>query len=149
MTIRCRFHFMYMQRTFILMLVATIVFAGCKSKKASLAPSDNTLTVNPSFEPDGFPDETILSEELIGVVTSEQKRMGCDLLVRVISNDDKNEITDSTSLFTATYLYPVQLDEKYRKDGLKIKFRYRPSRAFSGACVVGMPAIFEDVSLVD
>jgi hypothetical protein len=91
----------------------------------------------------------MLSDELIGVVTSEQKRMGCDLLIRVITKEDVDKVTDSTSLFTTTYLYPVQLDEKYRKDGLKIKFRYRPSRAFSGACVVGMPAIFEEVSLIE
>ena len=72
-----------------------------------------------------------------GVVTMAHAAHGCPLLVETATSE-------GTKLFI-----PIGLDEKYHKDGLKLKFTFRPSRASSGACNEGRPAILEDVSVVE
>lgn len=72
----------------------------------------------------------------LGVVTMAHASHGCPLLVETTTGE-------GTKL-----LIPIGLDEKYHKDGLKLKFSFRPSRASSGACQEGRPAVLEDVTVV-
>lgn len=45
------------------------------------------------------------------------------------------------------YLIPIALDDKYKQNGLQLTFKYRPSRASSGECRKGNPAVIEEVSI--
>lgn len=71
-----------------------------------------------------------------GVVTLTQAKDGCPLLVRL----DPQK--------TGEVLIPIGLDEKYQREGLQLKFSYRPSRASSGSCMKGTPAILEDIHII-
>ncbi|MEO8069098.1 MAG: hypothetical protein ABI599_15480 [Flavobacteriales bacterium] len=71
-----------------------------------------------------------------GVVTTAQAKGGCPFLV-IMDSGEGNKA-----------LIPIGLDEKYLKDGLKLSFKFRPSRASSGGCLTGRPAILEEVSVV-
>ena len=69
-----------------------------------------------------------------GRVTTEFVAEGCPLLIHV--DDAKN-----------LYLYPLGLEEKYKRHGLHITFKYRPVKAATGDCRKGSPAEIEEVSL--
>ncbi|MCB9193756.1 MAG: hypothetical protein H6597_04415 [Flavobacteriales bacterium] len=71
-----------------------------------------------------------------GTVTSEHAAEGCPWLVRI---DDAGG---------TRYLIPVALEDKYLRDGSHITFTYRPSRANSGNCGLGDPAILEGVKVI-
>ncbi len=71
-----------------------------------------------------------------GVLTTAHTSHGCPYLVEADVDGAK------------VLLIPIGLDEKYLKDGTKLSFTYRPSRASSGECHEGQPAILEEVSVV-
>lgn len=71
-----------------------------------------------------------------GVVTTAQSKSGCPFLVIMASGEGDKA------------LIPIGLDEQYLKDGLKLSFKFRPSRASNGGCLVGRPAVLEEVSVV-
>lgn len=62
---------------------------------------------------------------------------GCPLLLRL---DPEKE---------GQWLLPIALDKQYQKEGLRLKFSYRPSRASSGSCTKGTPAILENIHVMD
>lgn len=70
-----------------------------------------------------------------GKVTTAFAGDGCPLLVRVEGVD-------------GLYLIPIALEEKYKEDGLRLTFKYRPSRASSGECRRGSPAVLEEISVL-
>lgn len=47
-----------------------------------------------------------------------------------------------------TPLLPIGLDKQYLVEGMHLKFTYRPSRASSGNCFKGTPAILEDIHVI-
>lgn len=69
-----------------------------------------------------------------GRVTTEFIGDGCPLLIRV--DHAKN-----------LYLYPIGLEEKFRKHGLHLTFKYRPVKASTGDCRKGSAAEVDEVSL--
>lgn len=69
-----------------------------------------------------------------GRVTTNYVSEGCQLLVQL----DQGKV----------FLIPVGLEEKYRKNGLHLRFKYRPSKISQGECLKGQPAEFEEVSIV-
>ncbi|MBK6777514.1 MAG: hypothetical protein IPG74_17295 [Flavobacteriales bacterium] len=71
-----------------------------------------------------------------GVLTAAHASHGCPYLVEADVEGAK------------VLLIPIGLDEKYLKDGTKLTFTYRLSRASSGECHEGQPAILEEVSVV-
>ncbi|MFZ1687932.1 MAG: hypothetical protein WAU70_10950 [Flavobacteriales bacterium] len=71
-----------------------------------------------------------------GIVTTAKAKVGCPYLV-LMSTDEGDKL-----------LIPIGLDEQYLKDGLKLMFKFRPSRGSSGDCLAGRPAILEEVSVV-
>jgi hypothetical protein len=74
---------------------------------------------------------------LHGTVTTAHAAEGCPFLVQL---DDATGREDP-------FLLPIALDPRFLQDGLKLRFTYRPSRAPSGQCLKGQPAILEDISL--
>jgi hypothetical protein len=58
---------------------------------------------------------------------------GCPHLVEITTPEGKQ------------WLIPIALDTQYLKDGLKLRFKHRPSRASSGSCTKGQPAILEEI----
>ena len=108
-------------------LVATItacaLLCACGSKKTSV---DNAAAVEQMEANNGFST---------GRITNAFAGDGCPWLIRVDHADN-------------LYLIPIALDEKYKKDGLQLTFKYRPSKASSGDCRKGSPAVIEEVSVV-
>lgn len=70
-----------------------------------------------------------------GVVTMKAAGDGCPLLV-ILDGGAKEA------------LIPIGLDKRYQQEGLHLKFTYRPSRASSGECGKGSPAILEDITVI-
>lgn len=102
--------------------VSALVLA-CGSKKPSV---DNAAAVEQMEANNGFST---------GRVTNAFAGDGCPWLIHVDHADN-------------LYLIPIAMDEKYKKDGLRITFKYRPSKASSGECRKGSPAVIEEVSVV-
>lgn len=119
------------------MILSSIKF--CLSSAAmmlliSCAPKSTEITTDSKK---AEPTKEVATQEKIyteGTVTSDFKEKGCDFLIRV-----KN---DSTSrVFSA-----INLGEKYKKDGAKISFIYRLSRApRKGPCRTGVLIYLDEV----
>jgi len=69
-----------------------------------------------------------------GTVTMAFKEEGCAVLIKITSKSDFE------------YLIPIELDIKYRKEGLNLRFNFVPSRAPQGDCTMGQMAVLEDIS---
>ena len=69
-----------------------------------------------------------------GRVTTAFAEEACALLVKL---DD----------VSGTYLIPIALEERFKQNGLHLRFKYRPSRANNGGCMKGQTAILEEVSV--
>lgn len=72
-----------------------------------------------------------------GIVSREHAEEGCDYLIKL-----------EEAINGSNYLLPIGLDVKYKKQGLKLKFTYRTSRASSGTCMHGQPAILENIEVI-
>ena len=81
--------------------------------------------------------ETPADEFYTGIVTKDHAADGCDYLIKMTNKNANME-----------YILPIGLDVKYKKQGLKLKFTYRLSRASSGTCTVGSPAILENIEVI-
>lgn len=71
-----------------------------------------------------------------GTITTAFAGEGCPVLLML---DGKAE---------EPILLPIALDERYNVHGMRLSFTWRPSRASSGACMKGMPAILEDIRVL-
>lgn len=71
-----------------------------------------------------------------GEVTTDFAKDGCPVLI---------QYKDSEEL---KYLIPVQLDEQFKKHGLKISFSFHYSRIMQGECQMGQPAVLEDIKVL-
>lgn len=96
------------------------LLAGCNGSK----PATTVETTSPPVE--GL---------MTGTLTTAFAEEGCAYLVAL---DQPTEVT---------HLLPISLDEQYLKDGVKLSFTYRLSRASSGSCAKGQPAILENISV--
>jgi hypothetical protein len=112
-----------MKEHLIMAFTACVLLAACGSHKATL---DNSAAVQEQEANNGFST---------GRVTMAFAGDGCPVLIRVDHSDN-------------LYLIPIGLDEKYKQNGLQLTFKYRPSRASSGDCRKGSPAVIEEVSVV-
>ncbi|MBL8001880.1 MAG: hypothetical protein JNL05_07960 [Flavobacteriales bacterium] len=101
-----------------LTLVALLLLGACANKQPAVT---------------GEPAPTVV--KYAGTVTLKAAGDGCPLLV-ILDGGDKQA------------LIPVGLDKRYQQEGLRLKFTYRPSRASSGECGKGSPAILEDISVM-
>lgn len=104
-------------------LAACALLWACGSNKTNV---DSTAAIEQQEAGNGFST---------GRVTRAFEGDGCPVLIRVDHSDN-------------LYLIPIGLDEKYKQNGLQLTFKYRPSRASSGDCRKGNPAVIEEVSIV-
>lgn len=72
-----------------------------------------------------------------GTITTAFEAEGCPHLILLDNPPDRAD----------PYLLPIGLDQRMLKDGVKLRFTYTPSRAPSGACGKGMPAVLENVTV--
>lgn len=108
--------------------VVVVAMVGCGSTKRSatiVTPTPATTTTSTTT------DEAFS----FGRVTNGFANDGCPWLISI-------EKEGST-----IYLIPIALDDQYKKDGLHLKFTYRPSKASSGGCMKGQPAILEGITI--
>ena len=68
-----------------------------------------------------------------GVVTNEFEKDGCAWLIQF--NDGVE----------GKYLIPVQLEDEFKKNGLKIAFTFHYSRISQGVCQMGQPVVLEEI----
>ena len=101
-------------------IAAIGVLTACNGSKTTTAAESTTA-----------PTEGVLT----GTITTAFAAEGCAYLVVL---DQPKELT---------HLLPIGLDEQYLKDGVKLSFTYRMSRASSGNCAKGQPAILENISV--
>ena len=104
-------------------MAAGALLANCGAKKSSV---DNATVVERMEANNGFST---------GRVTRAFEGDGCPVLIRVDHSDN-------------LYLIPIGLDDKYKQNGLQLTFKYRPSKASSGDCRKGSPAVIEEVTIV-
>jgi hypothetical protein len=71
----------------------------------------------------------------LGTVTLAHAAEGCPVLIAL---DPPGELG---------HLMPVGLDDRYRKEGLKLSFTYTLSRIHSGGCSKGTPAVLDSIAL--
>ncbi len=107
----------------ILLVTITAMLAACGAKKTSV---DSAAAIEQQEANNGFST---------GRITNAFASDGCPWLIRVDHADN-------------LYLIPIALEEKYKQNGLQLTFKYRPSRASSGECRKGSPAVIEEVSIV-
>jgi len=106
-----------------LIVTFTALLCACGSNKSSV---DSPAAIEQQEANNGFST---------GRVTTSFAGDGCPVLIRVYHADN-------------LYLIPIGLGEKYKQNGLELTFKYRPSRASSGDCRKGSPAVIEEVSVV-
>lgn len=111
-----------MSQKLIAMFLTGVLLANCGAKKSSV---DNATVVEQMEANNGFST---------GRVTRAFEGDGCPVLIRVDHSDN-------------LYLIPIGLDEKFKQNGLQLTFKYRPSKASSGDCRKGSPAVIEEVSI--
>lgn len=109
-------------RTIITLVIASALLVGCRKQQAAA-------------EAPPLPPEDITDFQT-GVVTTAYAQKGCPLLVEM-NNAEGPKL-----------LIPMGLDEKFAKHGLKLKFKFTPSRAPQGSCMEGRPAVLEEVSIL-
>ncbi len=106
-----------------------LVLGGCGSAKKSatavVAPQPAATTT--SAVDDGY---------RTGIITTAFASAGCPLLIQL---QPAGEVE---------YLIPIALDDRYKKDGMRLKFTSRPSKASSGNCGKGQPAILENITVM-
>lgn len=108
-----------MIRVFHSLLAASVLLCGCAGGKS--APSGGAASPPPGHT--------------LGTVTLAHAAEGCPVLIAL---DPPGELG---------HLMPVGLDDRYRKEGLKLSFTYTLSRIHSGGCNKGTPAVLDSIAL--
>ena len=85
----------------------------------------------PSVQADAKSEQT----KLQGVVTNEFAKDGCPWLVTYQDGTEEK------------YLIPVQLEERFKKNGLKLAFTFHYSRIMQADCQMGQPAVLEEIEV--
>lgn len=72
-----------------------------------------------------------------GVITNDYREQGCDFLFEFTDREGHKML-----------VRPIELDEKYQKDGLKVRMRFRMSRIQNGGCDLAHPVIIEEIERI-
>ena len=104
--------------------LVSVLAGSCGSKKVAVAQPPAEVST----------DVIIIHS---GTIMLGAAAEGCPLLLRL---DPEKE---------GEWLLPIALDEQYLKEGLRLKFSYRPSRASSGSCTKGTPVILENIHVME
>ncbi|HQW86927.1 MAG TPA: hypothetical protein PLH93_07065, partial [Flavobacteriales bacterium] len=101
------------------LLAAVAVLVGCAGGKST--PSGTSSAPPPGHT--------------LGTVTLAHAAEGCPVLIAL---EPPGELG---------HLMPVGLDERFRKEGLKLSFTYTLSRIHSGGCNQGTPAVLDSIAV--
>ena len=104
---------------------------GCESNK-KVADSSSTSTEMVQEEV----TEVNEKEFTYGKVTTAYESDGCNYLIQL-----KEPIGEDIK-----FLLPIGLDEEFLTNGMMLKFTYTLSRAPSGNCYIGTPAVLANVT---
>ena len=114
-------------------LLAALLMGACHGSKAPVA----TEAVDPAPTPQPFHS---------GTVSTIYVDDGCPFIV--IMDRSMGPEGTITGPEAPDLLLPIGLDPQYLKSGLYLRFTYRLSRASSGGCTKGMPAILENITVL-
>lgn len=109
------------------LLIGSLFFINCSAKQKSSLTQSTTSTVATQENK----VKPIESNKIIGTVLDKSKIDGCSYVI---------SINDSTNY------EPINLEKTYQKDGLKIMFTYKLSRAMT-ACMMGQPIVIQKINL--
>lgn len=107
----------------LIITAAALALASCGTPKSA---TENTKAIDSQEAGNGYS---------IGRMTSAHAADGCAWLVK---------LEDAGGLF----LLPIALEDRYKRDGLRLRFRYLPSKASNGGCLKGSPAVLEEITVV-
>lgn len=110
----------------------TIALLGCSNSKE--IGSEQMEGPGDPLEVESKPVED--HQYIHGTLTTAYEMDGCPHLIHL-----QAPLEDGTE-----FLLPVGLDKKFLVNDMKLKFTYLPSRAPSGNCYIGMPAVLSNVS---
>jgi len=99
---------------------------------------NNTKKVAENTTEDVVGEESLGSDQVeftFGKVTTAHAADGCPYLIML-----KTPLEDGKQ-----FLLPIGMDEEYLQDGLSLKFVWGVSRASSGNCYTGQPAILSNI----
>jgi len=108
-------------------VIAILLMTGCSAKKAV------TETAGTNSEKERT--DQILKEGYIQAVIEDNTKGGCGFVIKNIS--------------TGEFLLPNNLEDKYKKDGLKVWLKIRPIRPAQGVCIIGNPVTIEEIKLIE
>jgi hypothetical protein len=116
-----------------------------KKDKDTTTTSDKVME-GKSVEIDNalFDENPVQQGPVTGEVTTDFYSSGCHFLIRILDGENEKK-----ELLLQTVYFPVALDSSYLVNGLKMKFTYIPSKAFSGACTRGMPIVLSDIEVIE
>ena len=83
---------------------------------------------------------------ITGTLSSAHSAEGCAWLVLV--DREFSHPANGGEATVPEMLIPIALEEQYLKDGQRLRFTYRLSRAHNGGCTQGTPAILENVTVL-
>ena len=72
-----------------------------------------------------------------GVITNDYREQGCAFLFEFTDPDGSKRL-----------VRPLQLDEEFKKDGLKVRIDFRMSRASNDGCDLAHPVIVESIEKI-
>jgi hypothetical protein len=72
----------------------------------------------------------------LAVVTTEFSDEGCPFLLEIEENGKK------------VLLMPIELDEEFKKDGLRVSIEFHFSRIMQSECQKGRPIVLDSINLV-
>jgi hypothetical protein len=104
---------------------------GCNASKVT-ATDQNAAP--PLQQVDEEAIEVQEDEYVFGTVTTAYESDGCNYLIHL------KEPIEQTK-----FLLPIGLDEEFLTNGMELKFTFIQSRAPSGNCYIGMPAILSNI----
>ncbi|NVK65768.1 MAG: hypothetical protein HWE22_14335 [Flavobacteriales bacterium] len=107
-------------RALLIMCVTALVVLGC-------AHPDSYSDSNDMHHKDG----------VIATVTTAYQSEGCDVLLEV-------EVEGEIQL-----LLPIELEEKFKKQGTKLKITFHPSRIMHSDCHKGIPIAIDNIKLIE
>ncbi len=135
---------------FVFTVGSLILFSSskCSDKKKN---KDNGTQADKVMEGNSIEIDNVLFDEnpsrqgpVTGEVTTDFYSSGCNFLIRILDGENEKK-----ELLLQTVYFPVALDSSYLVNGLKMKFTFIPSKAFSGACTRGMPIVLSDIEVIE
>lgn len=79
------------------------------------------------------PNSNVPGDKVNGVVTMQYAAEGCDILIEAKEDGKK------------VFLIPIDLQTKFKVEGMKVTMTYHASRVNQGSCLKGHPIIIDSI----